>query len=79
MSPERFFSRVKQDIFRPFTGRHRGIAFEVTVDLYDRLLGAAAGRVRVDRTVPKARLLISASLASDPALRITRASPECAK
>src|SRR5260370_42385963 len=39
---ERFFSRVKQDIFRPFTGRHRGIAFEVTVDLYDRLLGAAA-------------------------------------
>jgi hypothetical protein len=42
MASERFFSRVKQDIFRPFTGRHRGIAFEVTVDLYDRLLGAAA-------------------------------------
>ena len=42
MATERFFSRVKQDIFRPFTGRHRGIAFEVTVDLYDRVLGAAA-------------------------------------
>jgi hypothetical protein len=42
MTSERFFSRVKHDIFRPFTGRHRGIAFEVTVDLYDRLLGAAA-------------------------------------
>lgn len=42
MAPERFFSRVRQDIFRPFTGRHRGIAFEVTVDLYDRLLGATA-------------------------------------
>lgn len=42
MALERFFSRVKQDIFRPFTGRHRGIAFEVTVDLYDRLLGATA-------------------------------------
>jgi len=42
MASERFFSRVKHDIFRPFTGRHRGIAFEVTVDLYDRLLGAAA-------------------------------------
>src|SRR5262245_60865655 len=39
---ERFFSRVTHDIFRPFTGRHRGIAFEVTVDLYDRLLGATA-------------------------------------
>jgi hypothetical protein len=38
MTSERFFSRVKHDIFRPFTGRHRGIAFEVTVDLYDRLL-----------------------------------------
>ena len=42
MASELFFSRVQQDIFRPFTGRHRGIAFEVTVDLYDRLLGAAA-------------------------------------
>jgi hypothetical protein len=42
MAQERYFSRVKQDIFRPFTGRHRGIAFEVTVDLYDRLLGSAA-------------------------------------
>src|SRR5713101_3158269 len=42
MATERFFSRVKQDIFRPFTGRHRGIAFEVTVDLYDRVLGTAA-------------------------------------
>ena len=42
MAIERFFSRVKQDIFRPYTGRHRGIAFEVTVDLYERLLGAGA-------------------------------------
>jgi hypothetical protein len=42
MAQERYFSRVKQDIFRPFTGRHRGIAFEVAVDLYDRLLGSAA-------------------------------------
>ncbi|MDO8875432.1 MAG: DUF5716 family protein [Pseudolabrys sp.] len=42
MATERFFSRVKHDIFRPFTGRHRGIAFEVTVDLYDRVLGVAA-------------------------------------
>jgi hypothetical protein len=42
MATERFFSRVNQDIFRPFTGRHRGIAFEVTVDLYDRVLGTAA-------------------------------------
>ena len=42
MAQERYFSRVKQDILRPFTGRHRGIAFEVTVDLYDRLLGSAA-------------------------------------
>ena len=42
MATERFFSRVKQDMFRPFTGRHRGIAFEVTVELYDRTLGAAA-------------------------------------
>jgi hypothetical protein len=23
---ERFFCRVRQDIFRPFTGRHRGYA-----------------------------------------------------
>jgi hypothetical protein len=42
MATDRFFSRVKQDIFRPFTGRHRGIAFEVTVELYDRILGAGA-------------------------------------
>jgi hypothetical protein len=42
MAGDRFFSRVQQDIFRPFTGRHRGIAFEVTVDLYDRVLGATA-------------------------------------
>ncbi len=42
MATDRFFSRVKQDIFRPFTGRHRGIAFEVTVELYDRILGASA-------------------------------------
>jgi hypothetical protein len=42
MASERYFSRVQHDVFRPFTGRHRGIAFEVTVDLYDRLLGAAA-------------------------------------
>jgi hypothetical protein len=42
MAGDRFFSRVQQDIFRPFTGRHRGIAFEVTVDLYDRILGATA-------------------------------------
>jgi hypothetical protein len=42
MAGDRFFSRVHQDIFRPFTGRHRGIAFEVTVDLYDRVLGASA-------------------------------------
>src|SRR5580698_8947624 len=42
MASERFFSRVGHDIFRPFTGRHRGIAFEVTVDLYDRILGATA-------------------------------------
>lgn len=42
MATDRFFSRVKQDIFRPFTGGHRGIAFEVTIDLYDRVLGATA-------------------------------------
>jgi hypothetical protein len=42
MVQERYFSRVRHDIFRPFTGRHRGIAFEVAVDLYDRLLGATA-------------------------------------
>src|SRR5437868_5243503 len=42
MASDRFFSRVPHDIFRPFTGRHRGIAFEVTVELYDRLLGASA-------------------------------------
>lgn len=42
MAIDRFFSRVLHDIFRPFTGRHRGVAFEVTVDLYDRLLGATA-------------------------------------
>lgn len=42
MAQERYFSRVKQDVFRPFTERHRGIAFEVTVDLYNRLLGSAA-------------------------------------
>jgi hypothetical protein len=42
MATDRFFSRVPHDIFRPFTGRHRGIAFEVTVELYDRLLGASA-------------------------------------
>jgi hypothetical protein len=42
MATDRFFSRVPYDIFRPFTGRHRGIAFEVTVELYDRLLGASA-------------------------------------
>lgn len=42
MAAERFFSRIPHDIFRPFTGRHRGIAFEVTVELYDRTLGAGA-------------------------------------
>jgi len=53
MASERFFSRVKQDIFRPFTGRHRGIAFEVTVELYDRLLGANAD---YDLTLNRERL-----------------------
>lgn len=42
MVQERYFSRVRHDVFRPFTGRHRGIAFEVAIDLYDRLLGATA-------------------------------------
>src|SRR5262249_19286613 len=42
MAGDRFFSRVKQDIFRPFTWRHRGLPFEVAVELYDRLLGASA-------------------------------------
>ena len=42
MAGDRFFSRVQLDIFRPFTGRHRGIAFEVAVALYDRVLGATA-------------------------------------
>jgi len=76
MAIERFFSRVKQDIFRPFTGRHRGIAFEVTVDLYERLLGANAdydlvlNRDRltdiVQTTIAKNRDLIIGPLQAQP-------------
>ena len=70
---ERFFSRVRQDIFRPFTGRHRGIAFEVSVDLYDRLLGAAAD---YDLVLNRERLtdIVGTSIAKNRDL-IVRASP----
>jgi Family of unknown function (DUF5716) len=76
MGSERFFSRVKQDIFRPFTGRHRGIGFEVAVDLYDRLLGASAdydlvlNRERltdiVSTAIARNRDLIAGPAALDP-------------
>lgn len=39
---EHFLARVKVDIFRPFTGRHRAIFFEVVTELYERTLGVNA-------------------------------------
>lgn len=42
MSGDRFFSKASTDIFRPFTGRHRGIFFETVVELYERTMGANA-------------------------------------
>ncbi|GLK78128.1 hypothetical protein GCM10008171_33820 [Methylopila jiangsuensis] len=39
---EHFLARAKVDIFRPFTGRHRAIFFEIVVELYERTLGVAA-------------------------------------
>jgi hypothetical protein len=75
MASERFFSRVKQDIFRPFTGRHRGIAFEVTVDLYDRLLGASAD---YDLVLNRERLtdVVSTAIARNRDLIVGPAAPE---
>lgn len=71
---ERYFSRVTQDIFRPYTGRHRGIAFEVTVDLYDRLLGASAD---YDLVLTRDRLtdIISTSIAKNRDLIVGPGEP----
>jgi hypothetical protein len=77
MAPDRFFSRVPHDIFRPFTGRHRGIAFEVTVELYDRLLGASAD---YDLVLNRDRLIdiVATAIARnrDLIVRPATASPE---
>jgi hypothetical protein len=74
MAAERFFSRVKQDIFRPFTGRHRGIAFEVTVDLYDRVLGATAD---YDLVLNRERLsdIVGTAIAKNRDLIVRAAEP----
>lgn len=39
---EHFLSSTGADIFRPFTGRHRAIFFEVVTELYERTLGVNA-------------------------------------
>lgn len=39
---EHFLSKARGDIFRPFTGRHRAIFFEVVTELYERTLGVNA-------------------------------------
>lgn len=40
--PEHFLSSTGADLFRPFTGRHRAIFFEVVTELYERTLGVNA-------------------------------------
>lgn len=39
---EHFLSSTGADLFRPFTGRHRAIFFEVVTELYERTLGVNA-------------------------------------
>ena len=74
MATDRFFSRVPHDIFRPFTGRHRGIAFEVTVELYDRLLGASAD---YDLVLNRERLtdIVSTAIAKNRDLIVHKVEP----
>src|SRR2546430_517219 len=74
MAIDRFFSRVPYDIFRPFTGRHRGIAFELTVELYDRLLGASAD---YDLVLNRERLtdIVATAIAKNRDLIVRAAEP----
>jgi hypothetical protein len=74
MATDRFFSRVPHDIFRPFTGRHRGIAFEVTVELYERLLGASAD---YDLVLNRERLtdIIATAIAKNRDLIVHKVEP----
>ncbi|NGX93892.1 MAG: hypothetical protein G4V63_01150, partial [Candidatus Afipia apatlaquensis] len=39
---DHFLSKARLDIFRPFTGRHRAVFFEVVTELYERILGVNA-------------------------------------
>ena len=39
---EHFLSKARLDIFRPFTGRHRAVFFEVVTEIYERTLGVNA-------------------------------------
>lgn len=39
---EHFLSKARVDIFRPFTGRHRAVFFEVVTEIYERTLGVNA-------------------------------------
>lgn len=39
---DHFLSKARFDIFRPFTGRHRAVFFEVVTELYERTLGVNA-------------------------------------
>ncbi|HYS91161.1 MAG TPA: hypothetical protein VEN78_40140 [Bradyrhizobium sp.] len=36
---DHFLSKARLDIFRPFTGRHRAVFFEVVTEIYERTLG----------------------------------------
>jgi hypothetical protein len=39
---DHFLSKARLDIFRPFTGRHRAVFFEVVTEIYERTLGVNA-------------------------------------
>jgi hypothetical protein len=39
---DHFLSKARVDIFRPFTGRHRAVFFEVVTEIYERTLGVNA-------------------------------------
>jgi hypothetical protein len=39
---DHFLSKARFDIFRPFTGRHRAVFFEVVTEIYERTLGVNA-------------------------------------
>ncbi len=48
---DHFLSKARLDIFRPFTGRHRAVFFEVVTEIYERTLGVNAAAPARDRAI----------------------------